>query len=80
MLTASFLSTLAGVYLPGRYSLIHSVKVEFPKAVFPGDTLMVSGKVKEKDERFKTIQLAVEIRNGEGKKVLRGEMVVGVMR
>lgn len=25
MLTASLLSTLAGVYLPGKYSLIHSI-------------------------------------------------------
>ena len=29
MLTASFFSTLAGVYLPGRYSLIHSVETKF---------------------------------------------------
>lgn len=26
MLTSSFYSTLAGVYLPGKYSLIHSVE------------------------------------------------------
>ncbi len=80
MLTAAFLSTLAGVYLPGKYSLIHSMKLEFPVAVFPGETLTVSGMVKEKDERFRTIRLAVTIRNGEGKKVLRGEMSVGVMK
>ena len=33
MLTASFLSTLAGVYLPGKNSLIHEVEVKFAKPV-----------------------------------------------
>ena len=43
MLTASFLSTLAGVYLPGKYSLIHEVKLKFAKPVFIGDELTIEG-------------------------------------
>ena len=34
MLTASALSTLAGVYLPGKKSLIHSIDLSFVKPVF----------------------------------------------
>ena len=34
MLTVSALSTLAGVYLPGEKSLIHSVEINFNKPVF----------------------------------------------
>lgn len=79
MLTASFLSTLAGVYLPGRRSLIHKVEVEFPTPVLPGDELMVSGEVKGKDERFNLLKLAVTIRNAKGQKVCRGKMTVGVL-
>ena len=79
MLTASFLSTLAGVYLPGRRSLIHKVEVEFPTPVLPGDELMVSGEVKEKDERFNLLKLAVTIRNAKGQKVCRGKMTVGAL-
>ena len=45
MLTASFLSTLAGVYLPGERSLIHSVESKFTKPVYVGDTLTISGQV-----------------------------------
>lgn len=78
MLTASFLSTLAGVYLPGKYCLVHSVEVEFPQPVFVGDTLVISGIVTEKDERFRTITIKITIRKADGKKVCRGKMRLGV--
>lgn len=79
MLTASFLSTLAGVYLPGEKSLIHSVESKFVKPVFLGDTLTISGKVKDMDERFRYINLKVDIYNQKKEKVLRGSMQVGVI-
>ena len=78
MLTASFLSTLAGVYLPGKYSLIYNVQTEFPKPVFIGDELTVTGKVSEKDDRFRMFTVKVSITNGSGKKVCRGKMTIGV--
>lgn len=77
MLTASFLSTLAGVYLPGENSLIQSVDIQFAKPVFVGDKLTVSGTVKEKDDKFRYFVLKVEIRNQSGIKVLRGKMQIG---
>lgn len=79
MLTASFLSTLAGVYLPGERSLIHSVETKFVKPVFPGDVLTVCGSVAEKNELFSTIRLKVAITNQKGEKVLRGNMQIGVL-
>lgn len=79
MLTASFLSTLAGVYLPGEKSLIHSVESKFVKPVFVGDTLTISGRVKDMDERFRCMKLKVEIYNQKKEKVLRGSMQVGVI-
>ncbi|MBQ7782231.1 MAG: MaoC family dehydratase [Lachnospiraceae bacterium] len=80
MLTASFLSTLAGVYLPGKNSLIHSVETKFVKPVFEGDVLTVSGKVTEKRELFSAFVVKVEIRNQNNEKVLRGNMQIGVMK
>lgn len=79
MLTASFLSTLAGVYLPGENSLIHSVETKFVKPVFPGDVLSVQGKIKEKNELFSVITLQITITNQKGEKVLRGSMRIGVL-
>lgn len=80
MLTASFLSTLAGVYLPGENSLIQSVEIQFAKPVFVGDTLTISGTVKEKNDSFKYIILKIEIRNQDGVKVLRGKMQIGFLK
>lgn len=79
MLTASFLSTLAGVYMPGEKSLIHSVETKFVKPVFPKDVLKISGEVVEKNELFSTIKLKVTITNQNQEKVLRGTMQIGVL-
>lgn len=81
MLTASLCSTIAGMYLPGKYSLIHSFdELSFLKPVFAGDVLTVTGKVTDKDEGLKLIRLAVVIRNSDGKKVARAKMKVMVLR
>nr|MCR4851331.1 MaoC family dehydratase N-terminal domain-containing protein [Lachnospiraceae bacterium] len=45
MLTASFFSTLAGVYIPGEKCLIEEVNYKFTKPVYIGDELTVSGKI-----------------------------------
>ena len=80
MLTSSFLSTLAGVYLPGKYSLIHEVNVLFKKPVFVSDSpLTIKGKVIEINEIFKQFTIKVEILNKNNEKVLRGTMKVGVI-
>ena len=80
MLTSSFLSTLAGVYLPGKYSLIHNVEILFKKPVFISDNpFTIIGKVVEKNDMFKQITIRVEIVNGKSEKVLRGIMKVGVL-
>ncbi len=78
MLTASFLSTMAGVYLPGKYSLIQSVEVKFSKPVFPGETIRFSGKVTEKNDTFRFIVLKVDGKNTEGEKKIKATMQIGV--
>lgn len=79
MLTASFLSTLAGVYLPGERSLIHSVETKFTKPVYIGDVLNVSGEVVEINDTVNQIVLRVEIKNQNEEKILRGKMKVGFL-
>ncbi len=79
MMTASFLSTLAGVYLPGKNSLIHEVEVKFAKPVYAGEVLTVSGTVTEMNDTFRLFWMKVVITNQKGEKVLRGKMRVGVL-
>ncbi len=79
-LTAAALSTLAGTYLPGKYSIIHSVETHFLKPVFCSKCpLQVVGTVKELDERFQTALLRVEIFDTDGQKVCKGSMRVGFL-
>lgn len=81
MLTASLYSTLAGVYLPGRYSLIHSFEeLSFLKPVFAGDILTVTGEVFEKEEALGLIRIKAVIRNQENRMVSRAKMKVLVMK
>ena len=80
MLTSSFLSTLAGVYLPGEKSLIHEVDVKFKKPVFVDDELNVKGEVSEINSDFKVFTMKVIITNQNDEKVLRGSMRIGFLR
>lgn len=81
MLTASLYSTVAGMYLPGKYSLIHSFdELSFMSPVFVGDKLTVEAVVTDKDEALMLIRLKVIIKNQDNKKVSKARMKVLVMK
>ena len=79
MLTASFLSTLAGMYLPGEKSIIQNTEIKFMKPVYPGDCLTVSGEVAEKNDAYRVIRIKVAMKKDNGEKVLRGSMQIGFL-
>ena len=79
MLTASFLSTLAGVYIPGEKSLIHSVEIKFVRPVFVGDELLIEGTIEEMNDSVRQIVIKVVITNQFNNKVSRGRMKVGFL-
>lgn len=79
MLTSSFISTLAGVYLPGRDCLIHSIETSFIKPVYIGDVLTIKGTVKKVDVRFKQLEIKIDITNQNSQKVVRGILKAGVL-
>lgn len=81
MLTASFLSTLAGMYLPGKGALVLGVNVEMPKPhnVSEGESVItVTGEVIEKVNVLQMLTLKVRITDANGKTLLRGSMKVKV--
>lgn len=80
MLTASFYSTLAGVYLPGKYSLIHSLSIKFQKPVYVGDELTVTGEIIDKQDELKLIQLKATIKNQNAQNVSKADMKILVMK
>lgn len=80
MLTASFYSTLAGVYLPGKYSLLHSLNIKFQKPVYAGEVLTVSGEIVKKQDDLKLILVKAVIKNADSQTVSKADMKVLVLR
>jgi len=87
MLTASFYSTLAGVYLPGERCMLYEVDAKFTKPVVmdasPGEEaerLSVWGRIEEINEPFGFIRLKAKIRNSKGETVSRAKIVAGVLQ
>lgn len=78
MCTASFYSTLVGVYLPGEKCLFHECSVQWPKPVYVGDELTIYGKIAELDERYHRLKIKAYILNQREEKVSRANLIVGV--
>ncbi len=79
MLTSTFYSTLVGVYLPGRFCILHGVDIQFSKPVYIGDELKISGKVSYINEAYKQIEIKAFIANQNKEKVSKATIKVGVM-
>ena len=80
MLTASFYSTLAGVYLPGKNSLIHSLDIKFQKPVYAGDKLTGCGEVVDKQDGLKLIQVKAVIKNERNESVSKASIKILVLK
>ncbi len=81
MLTASLYSTLAGVYLPGKYSLIHSMEeIKFLRPVFAGDVLTVTGEVADMEKELRLLRVNAVIKNQKGQTVSKARIKVMVMK
>lgn len=80
MLTASFYSTLAGVYLPGKYSLIHSLDIKFQKPVYIGDQLIITGEVVDKQDGLNLIQVKAVIKNHKAQTVSKANIKILCLR
>jgi len=79
MLTSSFYSTLAGVYLPGRNCLLQRVDSKMLKPVFIGDKLLIEGRVTEKHDEFQMIIVKATIMNQNNQKVSKAIIQIGIM-
>jgi 3-hydroxybutyryl-CoA dehydratase len=78
MLSASFFSTLVGVHLPGKHALLHEVKSSFHQPIFPGMTVRVHGEISYLNEAFKQAEIKASIRDSAGKKLVAGNIKVGL--
>jgi len=79
MLTSSFYSTLAGVYLPGKFCLLHEIDIKFTNPVYVGDVLRISGEIAEKFDSYEMLAIKARITNQDNRTVSRAAMKVGVL-
>lgn len=61
LLASSFFSTLVGIYLPGKYALLHTIDISFHKPIFPNSILSIYGEVTNKHDAFKIIEIKASI-------------------
>lgn len=78
MLVSAFYSKLVGMYLPGKFGMLHEIKINFNRPVYSGDRLCVSGIVKKKKELFQRVEIDAKIINQNGEKVNGARIVAGV--
>jgi 3-hydroxybutyryl-CoA dehydratase len=78
LLTASFYSTLVGVYLPGRRCLLQGIDVAFHGPVFPGDQLEVHGEISYLNQAYRQAQISAHTTNAAGVKVSKAKIRVGL--
>lgn len=79
MLSASFISTMIGMLLPGPGALWISQTLEFRHPAFVGDQLQVRGRVKQKSTTTRVLVLEVEITNQNSQTLIAGESTVKML-
>lgn len=80
MLSASFISTLIGNFLPGPGSLWLSQTLDFVETVYVGEELKVVGTIKQKSESTRLIVLETVIYGTKGTIKIRGESRVKLLQ
>ncbi len=78
MLVSSFYSRLVGMYLPGKFCILHEIRINFNRPVYSGERLCVSGIVVKKKELFQRVEINAKIVNQNGEKVSGAKIVTGV--
>lgn len=76
MFTASFLSKLTGMYLPGKFALVYSQSLNFINICYIGDKITIEGIIVEKNDATQMITINTTITNQNGKKLISGRALV----
>jgi len=80
MLTASILSTMVGMLLPGPGAIYRSQTITFLRPVHIGDTVTAHFVVRSVDRARHRLQIDSWIENEAGERVLEGTCEVGLLR
>ena len=79
MLSASFISTMIGMLLPGGGALWIAQTIEFLRPAYVGDTIHVIAKIKQKSLATRILVLKVVVKNQHGEELITGESTVKIL-
>lgn len=79
LLAAALYSKLVGKHLPGQYSLLHGIKIDFRKPIYVGVKLRVKGSVSFIQHSYQQIQLDANICDLNGKLFNQAKIRVGLI-
>lgn len=65
MLAGAFVSRLIGVQLPGNNGLLQTMQLKFHRPFFPGDILLVHGRLREKHDSVRAVTIDVKVTRNE---------------
>lgn len=80
MLTASILSTMVGMLLPGRGAIYRSQTLRFVRPVHVGETVTAHFVVRSVDREKHRLEIESWIENAAGERVVDGMCEAGLMR
>ena len=80
MLTASILSTMVGMVLPGTGAIYRSQTIKFLRPVHVGDTVTAHFMIREVDRVKRRLTIDSWIENEAGERVLEGVCEAGLIR
>ena len=80
MLTASYISTVIGMLIPGPGALWLTQTIQFMNPGFVGDAIKVCAKVKSKSPSTRILGLDIEIQNQNGISLIKGESTVRMLQ
>tara|TARA_B100000963_G_scaffold340264_1_gene338750 strand:+ start:19 stop:447 length:429 start_codon:yes stop_codon:yes gene_type:complete len=79
MLSSSFYSQLVGVHLPGKYSILQGIDIDFVKPIYIENNLIVTGSVTFISIATKRIEIKASIKNENNEKLSRAKIRVGLL-
>ena len=80
LLSASLLSTVIGMLLPGTGAIYRSQTLEFLRPVYIGDTLTACCEILEIDREKELIRMDAKIDRQDGETVIRGSSEASLLR
>jgi len=80
MLSASILSTMVGMLLPGTGAIYRAQTIRFLRPVYVGDTLTAHFVVRSIDRARHRLEIEAWIENQSGERVIEGNCEAGLLR